>query len=214
MKVEKLQFLTVAGVFSAGLLAASGACAASYGIEVVDGAAPTLVAGSDVPGAFSLNAGDSLTYTLSAEAGHAWRVVNTDSLFGVFSLRTQETARRVGDVTLTLSQGGTVVKTLSAIGLPTSYAHVGLDSATLDVGMVFDSFTLAYTVTSAEAAVRDGAGHYTLTGNASATTLDGLLPILGGPSASSAISPVPEPAQYALLLLGLGVVGAVVRRRR
>lgn len=221
MFMSKLQGWVTASALSAGLLAATGATAATiYSVDVLYGATPTVVAGSDVPGSFSLAAGDSLHYTLSAEAGKAWRVTATDSLFAVFALGVQEAAQRVGDFSLMLSQGGAVVKTLAETDVSNWYVHAGVNTLDLAVGTQFDSFSLTYTLTSAAEVVDDGTGvgNYVLTGNVAGTTLSGPLPIFGAPqvatSSISYISAVPEPSEYAMLLLGLGVIGAVARRRR
>lgn len=63
-----------------------------------------------------------------------------------------------------------------------------------------------------------GQGNYTLTvtGTASPVTLSGLGAIGSGGSYSiyGNMAPVPEPESYAMFLAGLGVIGAVVSRRR
>jgi hypothetical protein len=197
----------------AGLVAgAAPAWSASYNFDVLytgDGNAE-LVAGSDDPGTTTLMAGDSFSWTISALPGHGWTVLSGGTVDPLMAFEMWEAAVRTSNHTLTLSNNGAPMLSLVQSGEVQSQFHMGTNAVALSTGLVFDTLQLQYSLLSA----------LTATGQATGSTPFGILPIFGMPdvavdgnTSQTIYGPVPEPATWALWLLGLGAVGALARRR-
>ncbi len=214
------------------LLAAAGAASvpawsAAYEFNVLylgQGEA-TLVAGSTDPRSVTLVEGDSFAWTVSAQPGRTWTVLAGGTVFPMFALGVNEPADRTGDFVFTLTNQGTTVLTQSETASVQSEVHMGTNTVTLTTGLVFDRLHLAYSLTTVAGISvvpdpdNDGAS-ITVRGGPVGSTPTGLLPIFGmldatttGNTSTTVYGPVPEPATWALWLVGVGAAGALARRR-
>ena len=91
----------------------------------------------------------------------------------------------------------------------------GLDTATLDQ---FDLFDLSTTATVASGITGSGLSDFvfsTVGGHSYELIIGGIKnKSAASYSGNISVSPVPEPETYAMLLVGLGLVGFMTRRRR
>ena len=187
-------------------LAAAPANAADYVFDVdYSGSGnATLAGGSDNPVGTEFASGDTFTYRLSATNGGFWTTLASGSIFPFFALSGNYGA--VG-ITYALNLNNNAASVFS-FGLATSVccAHLGTNTISFDGGLVYDQYELVATINSIDA------GNFT----------SSLLPYPGiGPeeyspqfiSYTAGNGAVPEPATWAMLILGFGLVGGAMRRR-
>ncbi|MFG6432614.1 PEP-CTERM sorting domain-containing protein [Roseateles sp. LYH14W] len=213
------------GVLAVAALFSTAAQATSFSFEVdyLGANKAAAAAGSQAPTGVMLDPGDSFTYALLAQPGMAWTVTATDDYFAVFALSADESARRVGNVTVLLSLAGQQVYSFSATDDESSHVHVGANTTPLTVGLTFDRLEFSYALASAAACTWDDEQtECTDTDMISDTTLGGPLPIFGAPDyhysdGFTYAAAVPEPGSVALMLAGLlpvGLLGLRSRRQR
>ena len=194
---------------------ATQASAASflYNVNYDDAGVATLGTGSDDLQAIDLVAGDRVIYTLTATGLNRWRVLNNIQSNVTFAVLASDSASRQVDVDLFLKLNGTSVFSQSDRDINNSFTHLGPNTTSLSAGLQFNQVVFDLTLLSAvdpdDANINVG------------TRISSLLPILGPPQQQdgivfgpSEISAVPEPATWALMILGLGVTGAAMRRER
>lgn len=190
---------------------AMSAQAANYNFDVLYSGNnnAVLAGGSDDPVGQSILDGDSFLWTITAQSGAEWRVIDTAGYFPLMGLPVYDSGARDGDWTLTLKNNGGDVFTTSETHSIQQYVHMGTNTIDLTAGLVFDAMELNYTLnnfTPEDPSYPDN-------------VIQGLLPIFGAPEMNSyspgiIYAPVPEPGTYALLAAGLAVVAGVARRRR
>ncbi len=134
--------------------------------------------------------------------------------------------------TFTGSMTGTLTSPFASINLSAYASHVfnlaavnqSGSSATYDIGLVTDSFSHTYTG-NPELALFTGTGNVELEVNGEVTPLfngsgnaifysEGTIDAYAKVTYTYATLPVPEPETYAMLLAGLGLMGAVLRKRK
>jgi hypothetical protein len=195
----------------AGALAISApAFAANYNFDVLysGGGNASLAAGSDDPLATNLQVGDTFTYDLKAVSGGYWTVFNGGDLFPFFALALSDSGERTGNYALTLSRNGSTTLSDSKSGVWNAWVHLGTDTVSLPTGLTFDDIQMNYTFLTSTVA------------NAKPWSIlpwGGVAPeeqFSGNISYDTVSQPVPEPETYAMLMAGLGLLGAVARRRK
>lgn len=202
MFLKKILFTTVAAL----AVAAAPANASTYLFDVLysgNGVA-TLAPGSDDPLAVTLAAGDTYTYNLRATGAGQWTTLASGTIFPFFAL-VGPFGSSTADFTLSLLNNGGTVFSYSEVGAGTCCAHLGTNTVSVTGGLTFDGFSLTSIINST-----------TASGPA-----DSMLPFSGTPPEAYrpdliafAAGAVPEPATWAMMLMGFGVVGAGVRSRR
>jgi hypothetical protein len=204
-----MKMLKFAGVaFAASMFVASAASAASYNFSVNYSGAnnAVLAGGSDDPLATALHAGDSFVYTLSGTGGGKWTSLSGAGVFPLFAMDISESGTRVGNLTLDLKLGGVTVFSLAENGVSTSFVHLGTNTDSVPLGLVFDQWVLSDTIVSSN--VPDSTP-------SSLLPWPGSAPEIYSPSAFSYSSgAVPEPATWALMIGGFGLAGVTLRRRK
>ena len=185
---------------------ASSAQAADYLFDVeYDGnGIASLAPGSADPLAVILAAGDTYTYRLSASGTGYWTKLADGGIFPFFSL-SGPFGTSTANFTLNLLNNGSNVFTYSEMGATTAFAHLGTNTVSVGAGLVWDQFELTSSILSTEA-----------TGPANS-----LLPWPGQAleqyrpqRVSFTPGAVPEPATWALMVLGVGLAGAAMRRKQ
>lgn len=198
----------MAGLAALFLSVAGAASAASYNFDVVysGSGVAALAPGSDPMVGTLLNTGDDFVYTLTGEDGGYWTSLGENDVFP-FTALSICCGFSTNDLTLELKFGGSTVFSVTHTGVGTCCAHLGNNTEHLPAALVWDTWVLTDTVVSAD----------------SPLAIESLLPWPGsGPEQynSAAISytagnaAVPEPASWALMILGFGLGGSVLRRRR
>jgi hypothetical protein len=193
------------------LTAARPAAAASYTFDVLytGGNNATLAPGSDDPLATTLVAGDTFAWDIKAQSGGPWLVFSGGDFFALMAFGVLPAGERIGDFTLTLSNGGSPVFADTETGVLNQLVHMGTNTISLPTGLVFDQMHLDYSLTSATDIT---------TGDPTGSTPFGLLPIFGAPELAFPdnirYGAVPEPHSIALLFFGAGAVGVATRKHR
>ncbi len=198
--------LVCGAAITASLLSFGAANAAAYNFSVLwNGTTASLAGGSDDPLTTTMNAGDSFTYSLSATGGGKWNTILAGSLFPLFSMPLAESGTRTGDLSLNLLNGVTNVFSYSENGASNSFVHLGTNTVSIASGLMFDSWVLNYNILTAD----------------TTSTPTSLLPWPGnapeaqfGDNITFTAGGVPEPATWALMISGFGLVGATLRRRK
>jgi len=198
--------------------------AATYNFDVIysGNGISSLAAGSDDPVGVNLQPGDSFSWNIQAIPNAYWQVDTGGGFFPLMAFFTVPGAARTGDYTLDLSLAGSSVYSESQTGSMNWWVHVGTNTVYLDAGLKFDDMHLNYTLTSAFLGIDDPAnpGTTIVSDIPADTNLQGQLPIFGAPELNqfspgiSFTGAVPEPETYAMLLVGLGVLGFLSRRRK
>lgn len=178
-----------------------------------------LADGSDNPDGQSILDGDGFLWTITAQAGAEWRVIDTAGYFPLMAFAAHDEGARDGDWTLTLKNNGADVFMTSEANSIQQYLHMGTNTIDLTAGLVFDVMELNYTLNSFMPGGPPDAEMQDLDEPGSDNVIQGLLPIFGAPEMNTfspgiIYAPVPEPSTYALLAAGLAVVAGVARRRR
>ena len=217
----KLGHSLLASIFVAAGCLSNVAHAVDYNFDVLysgNGVA-TLNTGSDNPDGLTLWDGDTFDWTITAQGTDTWTVVTGGDFFPLMAFKVDEPGDRIGDFTLTLSNGGASVFSANETNTDNEQIHLGTNGINLDTGLVFDQMHLQFSLTyaieyfgSAEVPPENP--------QQIGSTLQGLLPIFGAPEQNESLpgvivyAPVPEAQTWVMLLAGLGLVGAAVRRRR
>ena len=128
-----------------------------------------------------------------------------------------EEGTRIGDFTLTLSNGGASVFSISETNIDNEEIHLGTNEINLGTGLVFNQMHLQYSLTQATELFDTAEDPDNL--QPIGSTLYGLLPVFGAPEQNEydpgiiySAAAVPEPGTWAMLLAGLGLVGAASMR--
>ena len=215
-------------VAAASCLLASASWSADYQFDVIysgNGVA-ALAAGSQDPRTSTLLSGDSFTWTINAVSNYQWSVLSGGDVFPMMAFGMSESADRTGSFFFRLFNDGVEVFSKDESNSLQSLVHMGTNAITLPTGLVFDSWKLHYSLISAieVTSVEDPAnpGSFIEVRGASTTSSPNtLLPIFGirdntqtANASTTIFAPVPEPETYAMLLAGLGIIGAVARRRK
>ncbi len=188
------------------LVLAAPASAATYNFNVIYSGNDTaaLAGGSDDPLTTLLMAGDTFTYRLTAAGAGQWTTLAAGSIFPFFALNVNPAGTRTVDYVLDLNNNGGSVFNDTQNGASNSFVHLGTNTVAFGAGLVWDEYELTATI---------------LAGSDPATA-QGLLPWPGqGPENYSPNfirydGAVPEPATWAMLILGFGLAGAGVRASR
>jgi hypothetical protein len=190
-----------AGVASA-VCSATPAAAAAYVFDVNynGGGNAVLASGSDDPLTTVINVGDSFTYNLQAANGGFWTVLSATNAFA--AVQVTPCGTRNSNFSYTYSNNGTSVASAASVR-GDGCVHIGELGAPLAAGLQFDKLTLTATILA----------------GSSPSTLTSLLPFAGAPEANQNVrytvgNAVPEPATWAMLIVGFGMVGSSLRRRR
>jgi hypothetical protein len=177
-----------------GIAVLAGASAGAYAntdtdLGMVSANAPTTFQGSVVDGSTSFS--DIFRFTLEQpNAGSGYSVINFPLDLGA-----------AGNL-------NTVLSTISLVSYGADNAFGGGDDQVLkSVVLPSDGNTQDHINLSWDQPITGGA--YLSVGG----VVDGSLGGIYSGSISSSVSPVPEPESFAMLLAGLGLMGAVVRRR-
>lgn len=215
-------------VAAASCLLASAAWSADYQFDVnySGNGVAALAPGSQDPLVSILLPGDSFTWTINALNNYQWSVLNGGDVFPMMALGVSESADRTGSFVFQLFNDGLEVFSKVESNSLQSLVHMGTNTITLPTGLVFDSWKLQYSLISAVEVTTvedpDNPGSFIdVRGGSTTSSLNTLLPIFGmvdntevANSSTTIFAPVPEPETYAMLLAGLGIIGAVARRRK
>ncbi len=216
----KLGHSLLASIFVAAGCLSNVAHAVDYNFDVLysgNGVA-TLNTDSDNPNGLTLWDGDAFDWTITAQGTDAWTVVTGGAFFPLMAFAVNEEGTRIGDFTLTLSNGGASVFSISETNIDNEEIHLGTNEINLGTGLVFNQMHLQYSLTQATELFDTAEDPDNL--QPIGSTLHGLLPIFGAPEQNESLpgvivyAPVPEAQTWVMLLAGLGLVGAAVRRRR
>lgn len=178
--------------------------AATYIFDATyDGTTVSLNAGSADPSSLTLTAGDDIIYTLSAIAGSGWMTNSAGSLFPFLALPIDESGDRNVTYTLDFLRSGVSIFNDSD-SVTNSFVHFGTNTVAFNSGLIADAFRLSVAFDSGDDA-----------------TINGITPIFGTPDRDGAVtfgalavSAVPEPAAWTMMIFGFGLIGGAMRRRK
>lgn len=186
----------------------SPASAATYIFDATyDGTTVTVNSGSTDPTGLTLFAGDDIIYTLSAIAGSGWMTNSDSSLFPFLAFPIDEAGDRNVTYSLDFLRSGVSIFNNSG-SVTNSQVHFGTNTIAFNSGLIADAFRLSVAFDSGDDA-----------------TINDITPIFGTPDRNSfasdpsaltfgAVSAVPEPASWAMMILGFGLIGGAMRRRK
>jgi len=194
----------IAGAISTAL-ASSPAVAAVYSFDLLYNGTGgvTLAPGSDNPLTTTMVVGDSFTYTLTAQPGGQWTVLNSFNSALIAGLPLAEPATRVSNYTLTFLNNGVAAYSYSENNVNTCCIYLGAIFVPLAAGLVFDQMVLVDQITASD----------------NPSTLVSLMPVFGAPefayvgNVTYSIEAVPEPSTWAMMILGFAGVGYMTYRR-
>lgn len=199
MKLMQLKTIAAAAAIVVTGLAQS-AHAANYSFDYTYNGTNTFTNQSAAGSSFTV--GDTVTATFNADGAGYWDVSGGRSIWTPLQLN--ETGTRFGDLSWTLFNNGVLVDSGAALGQSSMYIHIP-QPVYIPGAVQFDKLVWTYTLTSS-----DAPGNTLNTGNF------GYGPdLMGGWGGQiSYVAAVPEPETYALMLVGLGLVGSIARRRK
>ncbi len=190
MSVKKL-------ILAAAVMLASGqALAANYSFNYVALASDHFQA---VSGDFGANIaiGDSVTFTLNTAPGSSFLASAGDRMWAILGVNDtgSQGGVRTSDYSWSFHNQGVLVGSGSSNAEDTAYVHLG-PWVSIGFNGAFDKYTWTGTLLSSQ------------TGN------DNVAFAISAGYTEAQLAPVPEPESVAMLLAGLGLMGAVARRRR
>lgn len=199
--MKKMAFLLAATAMA--LPGVASAAAYNFNVIYSGNDVAALAPGSDDPLSVVLGTGDTFAYRLTAAGAGEWTTLASGSIFPFFALNGNFNQTGISYV-LNLNQNGGNVFNFSE-STNVCCAHLGTNTISFGAGLVYDEYELLGTIGS--------------TGNTDPAA--SLLPWPGqGPEnyspgliSFSAGSAVPEPATWAMLLAGFGMIGYAMRRR-
>lgn len=204
MNIKKL-VLAVSVVF-----ASSQALAANYSFNYVALSSSQFQA---VSGDFGSNiaVGDTVTFNLNASSGNAFLASSGDSMWAILGI--DGGGSRVSDYSWSFYNQASLVGSGASSGEGTGAIHLG-PYVSIGFDGVFDKYSWTGTLTSSSTGDNNLAADIGY--NSPPLANYGGSFSYGETSAQfiQVAAPVPEPETYAMLLAGLGLLGAVVRRRR
>jgi len=209
ISIKKMLMLGTAALASLQLAGTAEAATYNFDLQYLGGGSYSFAPGSDVPSGTTLNVGDSFSYSLTAGSGMQWRVT-ADGYYALLdALIAYSNETRTGDYSVDYSKFG-VSQYASSGSSSSCCAHIGPNNTALTTGLSFDKIAL----------------DYTLTGSTGGTYLPNDLFFFGAPEnyplghiAYEEATPlpgggaVPEPATWAMMIAGFGMVGYALRRR-
>ncbi len=229
------KFSALVGLVLAGSAIQTASAQANYNfnVEYSGGGNAALAPGSDDPVGVNILPGDAFLWTIQAINGGYWHVTTGGDFFPLMAFAVNEPGTRIGDYALTLYRNSVSVFSLAEFGAVNNYVHLGSNTVTLPTGLDFDNMELTYLLQSAVDDPRFGGDpqnplpiNSTIQPESSDPQFKGrggMLPIFGPPELNTSFPGIdyqvsvvatPEPATFGLMVTGLGVVGAAVRRRR
>lgn len=217
---------TVLALSMACLLSTTAHAASfDFSITYLGGGVAVVDPGSDTPDGTVVFEGDSFTWSLHTDSDHFWRVIEGGGLFPLMAFGVAESATRTGTYQLLARNDGAEVFSFGTTDQQ-SEVHIGTNTITFDTGLVFDELFLSYTLDAVTSSaipddmddVGDDDNMGVMQLLATPTTIQGNLPIFGAPELAfprniQYVAAIPEPETYALMLMGMAVVGGFARRR-
>jgi hypothetical protein len=154
-----------------------------------------------------LAVGDVVNLTLHTQGSDYWSATAGQDLWAPISM--QEAADRTGNATWSFLMNGFVLDSGSYFGQTSSAAHIiNFTDPSIDVN--FNEFKSSFTLTA----------YSLLDAGVTTNTLGPIFTMAAGsPEAfyidtPTYVASVPEPETYAMMLAGLGLMGAIARRRK
>lgn len=197
----------------AAVSAPANAASFIFNVNYDDAGVATLAPGSGDLQTIDLVAGDMFTYTLTATGVNSWTVLDDFSPSFTFALLALDEGSRTVDVDLNLNLNGSSVFSQSDSGIINEEVHLGPNNTPLAAGLQFDQVTFDLTILNA---VDLNDPNIDIT-----SRIGSLLPIFGAPEQEAqidfgplAMGAVPEPATWAMLICGFGMIGGAMRRQR
>jgi hypothetical protein len=198
----------MAAICVASLPLAAQATAFSYDYTY-DGSALTTNQTSE---GSALAIGDVVNLTLHTQGTDFWSALAGQDLWAPINM--YESAHRMGDATWSFLMNGVVLDSGSYTGQDSSEAHI-INSTAPSIDVKFNQFQSSFTLT-AYSLIDPGVTTNTLGPIftiAEGSEAAGKGPFLSG-FAPTYVASVPEPETYAMMVAGLGILGAVTHRRK